>query len=95
MRAPQNYVTPEAVDGRSIRRRFSNKAKQAIEQQTEKPGVSVAQVCRRDGAATSMAVRWLTACKAPQLATVTHADGTANEMPALAALRVLVQPRAA
>ena len=66
-------------------------------QQTEKPGVSVAQVCRRHGVATSTVFRWrvefgLTARKAPQLATMTLADGAAIEVPALAALRDLVQP---
>ncbi|WP_316395225.1 transposase [Bradyrhizobium sp. 33ap4] len=68
MRATQ---TPEAVDGQWNRRRFSNKQKQAIVQQTEKPGVSVAQVCRSHGVATSMVFCWLvefglTARKAPQ-----------------------------
>ncbi|SDE77378.1 hypothetical protein SAMN05216337_103486 [Bradyrhizobium brasilense] len=38
-------LTPEAVDRRSNRRRFGNRQKQVIVQQTEKPGVSVAQVC--------------------------------------------------
>ena len=66
-------------------------------QETEKPGVSVAQVCRRHGVATSMVFRWrvefgLTARKAPQLATVALADGAANEVSALAALRDLVRP---
>ncbi|MCP1912368.1 transposase-like protein [Bradyrhizobium elkanii] len=94
---PKHRLTPEAVDGRSNRRRFSNKPKRAIVQQTEKPGVTVAQVCRSHGVATSMVFRWrvefgLTARKAPQLATVTLADGAANEVPARAALRDLVQP---
>ncbi len=85
------------MDGRSNRRRFSNKQKRAIVQQTEKPGVSVAQVCRRHGVVTSMVFRWrvefgLTARKAPQLATVTLADGAANEPAALAALHDLVKP---
>ena len=77
-------LTPEAVDGRSNRRRFSDEQKRAIVQETEKPGVSVAQVCRRHGIATSMVFRWrvefgLTARKAPQLATVALADSAANE----------------
>lgn len=46
---------------------------------------------------TSLLFRWrvqfgLTARKAPQLATVALADGAANEVPALAALRDLVGP---
>jgi transposase-like protein len=90
-------LTPQAVDGRSNRRRFSDEQKRAIVQETEKPGVSVAQVCRRHGIATSMLFRWrvefgLTARKAPQLATVMLADGATNEVPALAALRDLVRP---
>jgi transposase-like protein len=90
-------LTPQAVDGRSNRRRFSDEQKRAIVQETENPGVSVAQVCRRHGIATSMLFRWrvefgLTARKAPQLATVTLADGATNEVPALAALRDLVRP---
>jgi transposase-like protein len=60
-------------------------------QETEKPGVSVAQVCRRHGIATSMVFRWrvefwLTARKAPQLATVALADGAANERSSLCAI---------
>jgi transposase-like protein len=91
-------LTPQAVDGRSNRRRFSDEQKRAIVQETEKPGVSVAQVCRRHGIATSMLFRWrvefgLSARKAPQLATVTLADGATNEVAALAALRDLVRPR--
>lgn len=94
---PKYRLTPQAVDGRSNRRRFSDEQKRAIVQETEKPGASVAQVCRRHGIATSMLFRWrvefgLTARKAPQLATVALADGAANELPALAALRDLVQP---
>jgi len=90
-------LTPEAADGRSNRRRFSVEQKRAIVQETEKPGASVAQVCRRHGIATSMVFRWrvdfgLSAGKAPQLVTVALANGAANEVPALAALRDLVRP---
>jgi transposase-like protein len=90
-------LTPQEADGRSNRRRFSDEQKRAMVQETEKPGVSVAEVCRRHGIATSLLFRWrvqfgLTARKAPQLATVTLADGATNEVPALAALRDLVQP---
>ena len=90
-------LTPDAVDGRSNRRRFSDEQKRAVVLETEKPGVSVAQVCRRHGIATSMGFRWrvefgLTARKALQLATVSLADGAANEPSALAALRDLVRP---
>ena len=82
-RARRKYrLTEQAVDGRSNRRRFSDEQKRAIVQETEKPGVSVAQVCRRHGIATSMVFRWrvdfgLSARKAPQLVTVALADGAA------------------
>jgi transposase-like protein len=71
--------------------------KRATVQETEKPGVSVPQICRRHGVTTSMVFRWrihfgLTARKTPRLATVALADGAANEPPALAALRDLVRP---
>ncbi|TIV81754.1 MAG: hypothetical protein E5V66_16280 [Mesorhizobium sp.] len=91
--APHKYrLTPEAVDGPSNRRRFSDEQNLAIVQETEKPGVAVAQVCRHHGIATSMAFRWreefgLTARKAPQLLMVELADGRENEPSALAALR--------
>jgi transposase-like protein len=90
-------LTPQEADGRSNRRRFSDEQKRAIVQETEKPGVSVSQVCRRHGVATSMVFRWrvqfgLAARKTPQLATVALTKGTANEVPALAALRDLVRP---
>jgi hypothetical protein len=45
-------LTPQAVDGRSNRRRFSDEQKRAMVQETEKPGVAVAEVCRRHGIAT-------------------------------------------
>ena len=90
-------LTPEAADGRSNRRRISDEQKRAIVQETEKAGASWAQVCRRHGIATSMIFRWrgdfgLSARKAPQLVTVAMANGAANEVPALAVLRVLVRP---
>ena len=89
-------LTEQAVDGRSNRRRFSDEQKRAMVQETEKPGVSVAEICRRHAIATSLLFRWrvefgLTARKAPQLATVALADSATNEVPALAALRDLVR----
>jgi transposase-like protein len=77
-------LIPDAVDGRSNRRRFSDEQKRAIVQETEKPGVSGSQVCRRHGIATSMGFRWrvefgLAARKALRLATVSLTDGAANE----------------
>jgi transposase-like protein len=92
-------LTPQEADGRSNRRRFSDEQKRAMVQETERPGVSAAEVCRRHGIATSLLFRWrvqfgLTARKAPELVTVALADGATNEVPALAALRDLVQPPA-
>jgi transposase-like protein len=86
-------MTPEAADGRSDGRRFSDEQKRAIVQETEKPGASVAQVCRRHGIATSMVFRWradfgLSARKAQQLVTIALANGAVNEVPALAVLRM-------
>lgn len=93
----QYRLTAEAVDGRSHRRSFTEEQKRAIVAETERPGVVVAQVCRRHGIATSMAFRWreefgLTARKKPELALVELADGAESEPPALAALRNLVRP---
>jgi transposase-like protein len=51
-------LTSQAVDGRSNCRRFSDEQKRAMVQETEKPGVSVAEVCRRHGIATSLLFRW-------------------------------------
>jgi len=90
-------LTEQAVDGRSNRRRFTDAQKRAMVQETEKPGVAVAEVCRRHGIATSLLFRWrvqfgLTARNAPLLATVALADGATNKVPALAALRDLVRP---
>lgn len=84
-------LTPGAADGRSNRRSFTDQQKRAIVAETERPGVAGAQVCRHHGIATSMAFRWreefgLTTRKAPQLAMVALTDGTADELPALAAL---------
>src|SRR5450631_1258062 len=90
-------LTPEAADSRSNRRRFSDEQKRSIVQETEKPGASVAQICRRHGVATSMVFRWrvdfgLSARKAPQVVTVALSEGAANEPSALAVLRDLVRP---
>jgi transposase-like protein len=91
-------LTEHAVEGRSNRRPLSDEQKRAMVQETEKPGVSVAEVCPPwHRIATSLLFRWrvqfgLTARKAPQLATVAFADDATNEVPALAALRDLVRP---
>ena len=82
-------LTPQEADGRSNRRRFSDEQKRAMVLETEKPGVAVAEVCRRYGIATSLLFRWqvrlrLAVRKTPQLATVILADGTLNQVPRLA-----------
>jgi len=66
-------------------------------QQTETRSQRGGAPCCRHGIATGLLFRWLvqfglTARKALQLATVAIADGAANEVPALAALRDLVRP---
>ncbi|WP_136618891.1 MULTISPECIES: IS66 family insertion sequence element accessory protein TnpA [Mesorhizobium] len=53
--------TPDADpqrDGRTNRRSFTDEEKLAIVMETEQPGVSVAEVCRRHGIVTSMLFRW-------------------------------------
>ena len=45
-------------DGRSNRRSFTDEEKLAIVLETEQPGISVAEVCRRHGIVTSMVFRW-------------------------------------
>ncbi|WP_063693976.1 IS66-like element accessory protein TnpA [Bradyrhizobium stylosanthis] len=45
-------------DGRSNRRRFSDEEKLAIVHESEAPGTSAAEVCRRHGIVTSMLFRW-------------------------------------
>jgi len=45
-------------DERSNRRSFTDKEKLAIVVESEQPGVSVAEVCRRHGIVTSMVFRW-------------------------------------
>jgi len=81
-------------DGRSNRRSFTEEQKLAIVLETEEPDVSVAEVCRRHGIATSMAFRWrvqfgLSERKEARLATVALSAGQVN---ALSVLQDLVQP---
>jgi transposase-like protein len=67
-------------------------------QETEKPGVTVAEVCRRHGIATSQLFCWrvqfgLTVRKTPQLAApVILSDCAVNQVPALSTLRDLARP---
>ncbi len=45
-------------DGRANRRRFSNEEKLAIVRESEQPGATAADVCRRHGIVSSMLFRW-------------------------------------
>ncbi len=45
-------------DGRANRRRFSAEEKLAIVRESEQPGVTAAEVCRRHGIVSSMLFRW-------------------------------------
>jgi transposase-like protein len=45
-------------DGRTNRRRFSDKEKLAIVQESDRPDANAAEVCRRHGIVTSMLFRW-------------------------------------
>jgi transposase-like protein len=45
-------------DGRANRRRFSEEEKLAIVHESEHPGASAAEVCRRHGVVSSMLFRW-------------------------------------
>jgi transposase-like protein len=45
-------------DGRANRRRFSDEEKLAIAHESEHPGTSAAEVCRRHGIVSSMLFRW-------------------------------------
>jgi transposase-like protein len=88
------------VDGRSNRRRFADELKRAIVQETGKPGVSVAEVCRRHGIATSMAFRcaWSSAYRPasrPNWQTVALVGRVENEPAALASCGVWCSRRTA
>ena len=61
--SPENDLTTArnaepTRDERSSRRSFTDKEKLAIVLESEQPGVSVAEVCRRHGIVTSMVFRW-------------------------------------
>ncbi|MGY3647600.1 transposase-like protein [Bradyrhizobium sp. LM4.3] len=45
-------------DGRANRRRFSDEEKLAIVRESEQPGATAADVCRRHGIVSSMLFRW-------------------------------------
>ena len=62
-------------DGRSNRRSFTDEEKLAVVLESEQPGMSVAEVCRRHRIVTSMVFRWrvqfgFTGKKAAKLATL-------------------------
>jgi transposase-like protein len=81
--SPENDLTaardPDPPhDGRSNRRSFTDEEKLAVVLESEQPGMSVAEVCRRHRIVTSMVFRWrvqfgFAGKKAAKLATVTLA----------------------
>lgn len=94
--------TPEAdpeSDRRANRRRFTDDEKLAIALESERPGVSVAEVCRRHGIVTSMVFRWrvqfgFAQRKRTKLATVTLSDQATGSLPAPLVLHDLLPPPA-
>jgi transposase-like protein len=86
-----------AHDGRSNRRSFTDKEKLAVVLETEQPGMSVAEVCRRHGIVTSMVFRWrvqfgFAGKKAAKLATVTLPGGSTGGSSTPAVLHDLLRP---
>jgi len=84
-------------DGRSNRRSFTDKEKLAVVLESEQPGMSVAEVCRRHGIVTSMVFRWriqfgFTGKKAAKLATVTLPGGSSGGSSGPAVLHDLLRP---
>lgn len=92
--------TPDADplrDGRTNRRSFTDEEKLAIVMETEQPGISVAEVCRRHGIVTSMLFRWrvrfgFAQKKRVKLATVTMPAGGAGALSVPMVLHDLLQP---
>ncbi|CCG42830.1 conserved hypothetical protein [Magnetospirillum molischianum DSM 120] len=85
------------ADGRANRRSFSDEEKRSIVLETEQPGVSVAEVCRRHGIVTSMVFRWrvqfgFTRRKKADLVTVMQSDGVPGEASLPVILQDLLQP---
>src|SRR5882672_12665763 len=71
-------------DRRSNRRSFTNEEKLAVVLESEQPGMSVAEVCRRHRIVTSMVFRWrvqfgFTGKKAAKLATVTRPEAALED----------------
>ena len=84
-------------DGRSNRRTFTDKEKLAVVLESEQPGMSVAEVCRRHGIVTSMVFRWrvqfgVAGKKAAKLATVTPPGGSTGGSSTPAVLHDLLRP---
>jgi hypothetical protein len=84
-------------DGRSNRRSFTDEEKLAVVLESEQPGMSVAEVCRRHRIVTSMVFRWrvqfgFTGKKAAKLATVTLPGGSSGGSSGPAVLHDLLHP---
>lgn len=79
------------------RRSFTDEEKLAVVLESEQPGVSVAEVCRRHGIVTSMVFRWrvqfgFASKKTTKLASVAVADGSAGASSMPVVLHDLLQP---
>jgi len=100
--SPENDLTaardPDPPhDGRSNRRSFTDEEKLAVVLESEQPGMSVAEVCRRHRIVTSMVFRWrvqfgFTGKKAAKLATVTFPGGSSGGSSGPAVLHDLLHP---
>jgi transposase-like protein len=100
--SPENDLTaardPDPPhDGRSNRRSFTDEEKLAVVLESEQPGMSVAEVCRRHRIVTSMVFRWrvqfgFTGKKAVKLATVTLPGGSSGGSSGPAVLHDLLHP---
>jgi Transposase len=100
--SPENDLTaardPDPPrDGRSNRRSFTDEEKLAVVLESEQPGMSVAEVCRRHRIVTSMVFRWrvqfgFAGKKAAKLATVTLAGSGIGGSSTPAVLNDLLHP---
>src|SRR6266481_5897633 len=100
--SPENDLTAArdaepTRDERSNRRSFTDKEKLAIVLESEQPGVSVAEVCRRHGIVTSMVFRWrvqfgFAQKKHAKLAPVAVTEDRDATLSTLVVLRDLLQP---
>ena len=101
-RSPENDLTAAREadpphDGRSNRRSFTDEEKLVVVLESEQPGMSVAELCRRHRIVTGMVFRWrvqfgFTGKKAAKLATVTLPGGSFGGSSGPAVLHDLLHP---